>query len=117
MNFRLLHFLKCSHITSSCHNYYNLWTCSWTERRSLVGTDLSFYTKTGKFIEWNAGLSFSNADTIAALIDIEWEGDTLNASYYPTVNPFTNTAVGAEVTHSFSLLDPLNTGLALDLKP
>jgi voltage-dependent anion channel protein 2 len=26
----------------------------------------------------------------------------LNASYYHTVNPFTNTAVGAEVTHSFA---------------
>ncbi|KAK8631540.1 hypothetical protein V6N13_028323 [Hibiscus sabdariffa] len=44
--------------------------------------------------------------------DTDWEfhqmqcwnekGNSLNASYYHTVNPLTNTAVGAEVTHSFS---------------
>lgn len=45
----------------------------------------------------------------------------MNASYYHTVSPLTNTAVGAEVTHSFSTsentltlgaqhaLDPLTT--------
>lgn len=49
------------------------------------------------------------------------KGDALNASYYHVVNPFTNTAVGAEVTHRFSTnentltlgtqhaLDPLTT--------
>lgn len=49
------------------------------------------------------------------------KGDTLSASYYHTVNPLTNTAVGAELTHSFSSnentmtigthhsLDPLTT--------
>lgn len=30
------------------------------------------------------------------------KGDTLNASYYHIVSPLTNTAVGAELTHSFS---------------
>lgn len=49
------------------------------------------------------------------------KGDTVSASYYHTVKPVTNTAVGAELTHSFSsnentltigtqhLLDPLTT--------
>ncbi|KAL6998596.1 Voltage-dependent anion-selective channel protein 1, partial [Sarracenia purpurea var. burkii] len=49
------------------------------------------------------------------------KGDTLNASYYHTVSPLTNTAVGGEVAHSFSTnentitvgtqhsLDPLTT--------
>lgn len=49
------------------------------------------------------------------------KGDTLSASYYHTVSPLTNTAVGAELTHSFSsnentltmgtqhALDPLTT--------
>lgn len=32
-----------------------------------IGTDLSFDTKTGNFIKCNAGMSFSNADLIAAL--------------------------------------------------
>ena len=30
------------------------------------------------------------------------KGDTLNASYYHTVSPLTNTAVGGEISHSFS---------------
>jgi len=49
------------------------------------------------------------------------KGDTLSASYYHTVSPLTSTAVGAELTHSFSsneniltigtqhALDPLTT--------
>lgn len=49
------------------------------------------------------------------------KGDTLAASYYHSVSPLTNTAVGAELTHSFSsnentltigtqhALDPLTT--------
>lgn len=49
------------------------------------------------------------------------KGETLNASYYHTVSPLTNTAVGGEVSHSFSTnentitvgtqhsLDPLTT--------
>lgn len=30
------------------------------------------------------------------------KGDTLTASYYHTVSPLTNTAVGGELTHGFS---------------
>ena len=30
------------------------------------------------------------------------KGDTLTASYYHTVSPLTNTAVGAELTHGFT---------------
>ncbi|XVF58213.1 hypothetical protein PTKIN_Ptkin07bG0045900 [Pterospermum kingtungense] len=66
-----------------------------------LGTDLSFDTKTGNFTKCNAGLNFSNADLIASLA-LNEKGDSLNASYYHIVNPLTNTAVGAEVTHSFS---------------
>ncbi|XP_022750622.1 mitochondrial outer membrane protein porin of 34 kDa-like [Durio zibethinus] len=66
-----------------------------------VGTDLSFDMKTGNFTKCNAGLNFSNTDLIASLA-LNDKGDSLNASYYHIVNPLTNTAVGAEVTHSFS---------------
>ncbi|CAI9272725.1 unnamed protein product [Lactuca saligna] len=87
---------------------------------SSIGTDVSFDTKTGNFTKYNAGISFSNADLIAALT-LNDKGDTLTASYYHIVKPLTNTAVGAEVNHSFSsnentitigsqhALDPLTT--------
>ncbi|KAL4367719.1 hypothetical protein GQ457_05G010180 [Hibiscus cannabinus] len=76
--------------------------------------------ETGNFTKCNAGLSFSNVDLIASLA-LNEKGDSVNASYYHIVNPLTNTAVGAEVTHSFSTnvntitvgtqhaLDPLTT--------
>ncbi|KAI9153849.1 hypothetical protein LWI28_017427 [Acer negundo] len=85
-----------------------------------LGTDLSFDTKSGNFTKCNAGLSFCNEDLIASLT-LNNKGDSLNASYYHIVNPLMNTAVGAEVTHSFSTnentitvgtqhsLDPLTT--------
>ncbi|KAK4782867.1 hypothetical protein SAY86_007241 [Trapa natans] len=85
-----------------------------------LGTDVSFDTKTGNFTKYDAGLSFSNADLVASLT-LNDKGDSLNASYYHIVNPLTNTAVGAEVAHSFSTnvntitvgtqhaLDPLTT--------
>ncbi|XVE68066.1 hypothetical protein DITRI_Ditri09bG0039200 [Diplodiscus trichospermus] len=85
-----------------------------------LGTDLSFDTKSGNFTKCNAGLNFSNADLIASLA-LNDKGDSLTASYYHVVNPLTNTAVGAEVTHCFSTnentitvgtqhaLDPLTT--------
>ncbi|KAK9061742.1 hypothetical protein SSX86_018925 [Deinandra increscens subsp. villosa] len=87
---------------------------------SSIGADVSFDTKTGNFTKYNAGLSFSNADLVAALT-LNDKGDTLNASYYHIVKPLTNTLVGAEVNHSFSTnentitagtqhsLDPLTT--------
>ncbi|XP_052191271.1 mitochondrial outer membrane protein porin of 34 kDa [Diospyros lotus] len=85
-----------------------------------LGTDVSFDSKTGNFTKCNAGISFTNADLIAAL-NLNDKGDTLSASYYHTVRPMTNTAVGVEVNHSFSTnvntitfgtqhaLDPLTT--------
>ncbi|CAM8947250.1 hypothetical protein QQ045_018557 [Rhodiola kirilowii] len=66
-----------------------------------VGADLSFDTATGNFTKYNAGLNLSHVDLIAA-VALNDKGDSLNASYYHTVNPLTNTAVGAEFTHRFS---------------
>ncbi|CAO2829642.1 unnamed protein product [Amaranthus hypochondriacus] len=66
-----------------------------------LGTDLSFDTASGNFTKCNAGLSFTNADLIASL-NVNDKADTLNVSYYHIVNPLTNTAVGAELNHSFS---------------
>ncbi|KAE8661414.1 Mitochondrial outer membrane protein porin 1 [Hibiscus syriacus] len=85
-----------------------------------IGTDLSFDTASGNFTKLNAGLNFTHSDLIASL-ELNDRGDTLNASYYHIVSPLTNTAVGAELTHSFSsnentltigtqhALDPLTT--------
>ncbi|XP_009599229.1 mitochondrial outer membrane protein porin of 36 kDa-like [Nicotiana tomentosiformis] len=85
-----------------------------------LGTDLSFDTSSGNFTKCNAGLNFTTSDLIASLA-LNDKADTLTASYYHTVNPLTNTAVGAELTHSFSSnentmtigthhsLDPLTT--------
>ncbi|PPS07234.1 hypothetical protein GOBAR_AA13412 [Gossypium barbadense] len=84
-----------------------------------VGTDLSFDTASGNFIKLNAGLNITHSDLIASMTNDK--GDTLTASYYHIVSPLTNTAVGAELTHSFSsnentltigtqhALDPLTT--------
>ncbi|XP_058757845.1 mitochondrial outer membrane protein porin of 36 kDa-like [Vicia villosa] len=66
-----------------------------------VGSDVSFDTATGDFIKYNAGLNVTHADLIASLT-LNDRGDTLNASYYHVVSPLTNTAVGAEFSHSFS---------------
>ncbi|XP_057488639.1 mitochondrial outer membrane protein porin of 34 kDa-like [Actinidia eriantha] len=68
---------------------------------AALGTDVSFDSMTGCFTKCNAGLSFSNTDLIASL-SVNDKGDTLSASYYHTVSPLTNTAVGGEVAHSFS---------------
>ncbi|XP_014498228.1 outer plastidial membrane protein porin [Vigna radiata var. radiata] len=85
-----------------------------------LGADLSFDTKIGELTKSNAGLSFTKDDLIASLT-LNDKGDALNAAYYHVVNPLTNTAVGAEVTHRFSTnentltlgtqhaLDPLTT--------
>ncbi|XP_062009955.1 mitochondrial outer membrane protein porin of 34 kDa-like [Rosa rugosa] len=85
-----------------------------------LGTDVSFDTKTGNFTKCNAGLSFSNADLIASL-NLNEKGDVVSASYYHSVYPEQNTALGAEVTHRFAnsentitlgaqhALDPLTT--------
>ncbi|CAO2829055.1 unnamed protein product [Amaranthus hypochondriacus] len=66
-----------------------------------LGTDLSFDTTSGNFTKCNAGLSITNADLIASL-NVNNKADTLIASYYHIVSPLTKTAVGAELSHSFS---------------
>ncbi|XP_044494631.1 mitochondrial outer membrane protein porin of 36 kDa [Mangifera indica] len=66
-----------------------------------AGTDLAFDTASGNFTKCNAGLSYTNTDLIASLT-LNDKYDTLSASYYHIVSPLTNTAVGAELTHSFS---------------
>ncbi|GFZ21587.1 voltage dependent anion channel 1 [Actinidia rufa] len=85
-----------------------------------LGTDIAFDTATGNITKCNAGLSFSNADLITSLT-VNDKGDSLTASYHHYVSPLTNTAVGAELIHSFSsnentltigtqhALDPLTT--------
>lgn len=85
-----------------------------------AGTDLSFDTASGNFTKFNAGLNITRSDLIASLT-LNDKGDTLTASYYHSVSPLTNTAVGAELSHSFSsnentltigtqhALDPLTT--------
>ncbi|XP_047334341.1 mitochondrial outer membrane protein porin of 34 kDa-like [Impatiens glandulifera] len=85
-----------------------------------LGADLSFDTKEGNLTKINGGFNFSNNDLVASLT-LNEKGESLNASYYHTVSPLTNSAVGAEVAHSFSTnvntitigtqhsLDPLTT--------
>ncbi|KAJ4960275.1 hypothetical protein NE237_020185 [Protea cynaroides] len=85
-----------------------------------VGTDVAFDTASGNFTKCNAGLNFTNADLIASLF-VNDKGDKLTGSYFHLVSPLTNTAVGAELSHSFSTnentltigtqhaLDPLTT--------
>ncbi|KAL2510178.1 Mitochondrial outer membrane protein porin 1 [Forsythia ovata] len=46
-------------------------------------------------------LAFTTSDLITSLT-LNDKGETLTASYFHTVGPLTNTAVGAELTHSFS---------------
>ncbi|PWA84644.1 Eukaryotic porin/Tom40 [Artemisia annua] len=85
-----------------------------------LGADISFDTAAGVLTKYNGGLSFTTSDLIASLT-LNDKADTITASYYHTVSPLTNTAVGAELTHGFSSnensltigtqhsLDPLTT--------
>lgn len=85
-----------------------------------VGGEVSFDTASGNFLKYDAGLSFSKPDFVSSLT-LTGKGDTLKASYLHTVSPLTKTAVGAEISHSFSksentftigtqhALDPLTT--------
>jgi len=66
-----------------------------------VGADVSLDTATKNFTKYNAGVSFTNQDLIASL-NLNNKGDSLTASYYHMVEKSTSTAVGAELTHSFS---------------
>ncbi|XP_057508375.1 mitochondrial outer membrane protein porin of 36 kDa-like [Actinidia eriantha] len=82
-----------------------------------LGTDIAFDTATGNITKCNAGLSFSNADLITSLT-VNDKGDSLTASYYHSVSPLTNTAVGAELTHSFSSNEnTLTIGTQYELDP
>lgn len=81
-----------------------------------LGTDVSFDTASGNLTKLNAGLNFIHTDLIASLL-VNDKGDTLTASYYQTVSPLTNTAVGAELSHCFSSNDntfTIGTQHALD---
>ncbi|KAF3326916.1 mitochondrial outer membrane protein porin 1-like protein [Carex littledalei] len=83
-----------------------------------LGADVAFDSATGNFTKCNAGLNVVNADLIASLT-VNEKGESMTASYYHLVSPLTATAVGAELTHSFTngdnamtfgtqhLLDPL----------
>ncbi|KAK3161755.1 hypothetical protein QOZ80_1BG0081020 [Eleusine coracana subsp. coracana] len=66
-----------------------------------VGADVAYDTATGNLTKYNAGFSVTNADLIAA-VTLNNKGDSLTGSYYHLVNAGNNTAVGAEMTHSFS---------------
>ncbi|XP_051140769.1 mitochondrial outer membrane protein porin of 34 kDa-like [Andrographis paniculata] len=82
-----------------------------------VGSDVAFDTKEGAFTKYNFGASFTNTDLIAAL-SVNDKGNTLSASYYQLVKPLTNTAVGAEATHSFtSNENTLTIGTQYSLDP
>ncbi|KAH9609180.1 hypothetical protein KSS87_002406 [Heliosperma pusillum] len=66
-----------------------------------LGSDLSFDTAAGNFTKCNVGLNYTNTDFIASL-NVNNKGDTLSGSYYHSIKPVTNTAVGAEMTHIIS---------------
>ncbi|CAL5356363.1 unnamed protein product [Camellia sinensis] len=85
-----------------------------------LGTDVSFDSKTGLH-QMQCWIELHQLRPYRVLDPWNDKGDSLNASYYHTVNPLTKTAVGAEVIHSFSSsmntitigtqhsLDPLTT--------
>ncbi|KAI4339366.1 hypothetical protein MLD38_024317 [Melastoma candidum] len=66
-----------------------------------LGSDVSFDTASGNLTKYNAGLSYFTGDLIASLT-VNNKGDTISASYYHTISPLSNTAAGAELSHSFS---------------
>ncbi|XP_039118570.1 mitochondrial outer membrane porin-like [Dioscorea cayenensis subsp. rotundata] len=66
-----------------------------------TGVDVAFDTATGNFTKYNSAVSFTNVDLIAS-IALNNNGDSLTASYYHLINPLLSTAVGGEITHSFS---------------
>ncbi|KAF0918064.1 hypothetical protein E2562_022659 [Oryza meyeriana var. granulata] len=85
-----------------------------------VGADVAFDTKTGNFTKCNAGLTLTNSD-LAAALTLNNKGESLTAFYYQLLNEESGSAVGGELTHSFSskentvtigtqqALDPLTT--------
>lgn len=82
-----------------------------------VGADVAYDTATRDFIKYNAGLSFTNTDLIAA-VTLNNKGDSITASYYHLVNTEKNTAVGGEVTYCLSKRENTTTfGLQHALDP
>lgn len=83
-----------------------------------VGADAAYDTSSGDLTKYNAGLSYTTSDFVAAAT-LNHKGDNIAASYYHLVSP--TTAVGGELSHSFSTngntitfgtqhaLDPLTT--------
>ncbi|XP_047322104.1 mitochondrial outer membrane protein porin of 36 kDa-like [Impatiens glandulifera] len=67
----------------------------------FVGTDLTFDISSSNLTKCNGAFSYATPDLIASLV-LNNKGDSLAASYYHIVRPLTNTAVGAEITHSIS---------------
>ncbi|XP_006644617.1 mitochondrial outer membrane protein porin 4-like [Oryza brachyantha] len=95
-------------------------SCVFGNKTVAVGADVAFDSSTEDFTEYNAGLKFTTPDLAAALMLIN-KGESLAASYYQLVNEESGSAVGGELTHSFSrkknsfaigalhALDPLTT--------
>uniref|UniRef100_A0A0D9V4X9 Uncharacterized protein n=1 Tax=Leersia perrieri TaxID=77586 RepID=A0A0D9V4X9_9ORYZ len=85
-----------------------------------VGADAAYDTSTGSFTKYNAGLTLTNSDLVAALT-LNNKGDSLTASYHHLVHEESGSVVGAELTHCLSskentltigsqrALDPLTT--------
>ncbi|KAI3894777.1 hypothetical protein MKX03_027027, partial [Papaver bracteatum] len=72
-----------------------------------LGANLSYDTASGNLTKCNAGVSFANADLIAA-VTLNDKGQNLNASYYHTVSPLTNTANTLTIGTQ-KALDPLTS--------
>ncbi|XP_056175241.1 mitochondrial outer membrane protein porin of 34 kDa-like isoform X4 [Syzygium oleosum] len=69
-----------------------------------LGTDIVFDISARAFNRIDAGLSLRFPALVASL-NLNDKLDTLRASCYHTVNPLTQTAVAAELKHSFSISD------------
>ncbi|GLJ32586.1 hypothetical protein SUGI_0655690 [Cryptomeria japonica] len=85
-----------------------------------VGGEIAFDTASRNLTKYDAGLSFLKPDFVTSFTLTD-KCDTLKASYMHSVSPLTKTAIGAEISHSFSknensftigmqhALDPLTT--------
>ncbi|XP_030938831.1 mitochondrial outer membrane protein porin of 36 kDa-like [Quercus robur] len=69
-----------------------------------LGTDVAFDISTGTLNKLNAGLSISS-DFLIASLTLHDKLDSWKASCYYVMNPLTNTAIGAELKHTFSNSD------------
>ncbi|XP_059441598.1 mitochondrial outer membrane protein porin of 36 kDa-like [Corylus avellana] len=69
-----------------------------------IGTDLAFDISTRTFNNFNAGLSF-NSDFLIASFNLNDKLDTWKASCCCVMDPTTETAIAAELKHTFSVND------------